>query len=128
MPESKLTPEFPPEYTGIRDVNMLWLYIPIRRALDYEEQKIREGSDSAATLRNFHLMSARIEAIQSQRLFHVGYDRERVPRPGNTPDVHYHYTAMGGMQVVFRLSREEHPDYFAAHDRWQAELAQKMGR
>ncbi|MBX3462821.1 MAG: hypothetical protein KF830_06595 [Planctomycetes bacterium] len=113
------TDGFPPEYRGVRDRNVLSLYKSFLKSLAFEEERMRSFTDAdleTGVHCTYLETKAYLQIIQNHSFHYYGY-APAPQRPANTEDAEYHLTGLGGMQVVFALTRQEFPDLFAAKDK-----------
>jgi len=119
------TSDFPPEYTGIRDKNLVGIYSTMKRSIKFEEERLKRANESDyrhGIDLNYLEATAYVALIQNQNLYFFGYTTPP-KRPPNTRDVEYHLTGAGGMCVILELTRQEFPDLFAAKDKKESASA-----
>jgi hypothetical protein len=106
--------EYPAEYTGPRDRNILNLYNVFKGSMDSQAKQAMnlDGGLPLLKQRIYAQHAAYIELIQSHRFHYFSYEKRDGLLPLNTSQVVYHSTGSGGLQVVFQLTRDEFPEFF----------------
>jgi hypothetical protein len=112
-------PIIPFEYTGPRDDNVIHLYNTFKKSLDHQAERIVQLGEgkSVSNEETYAQHAAYLALIQEQRFFYYSYQKFSGLRPKNTADTVYHTTGVGGLNVVFELTRGEFPDLFRLQDR-----------
>lgn len=108
--------QFPEYYQGIRDKNMLVIFDAYKGSVEYQAGQLADADLQGLSLttakERFVRQSVYMSLIQSQRLWYCSYEPLKGKRPPNTADVVYHQTAMGGLNVIFEITRAEFPEVF----------------